>query len=148
MKSLARLTSPCATSRTARLTAGWLAGLSLLASLGLGGCGSVTASSSISDARHAVDEVNAHDGDKYAPYETTRATVYLQKAKKLQGEGMYEQATEYARISQTAAEKAVDVARLNEDREKRRQKFAPKDAGTRDRPAEPPKAPSFTPSGG
>lgn len=105
------------------------------------GCGSVTAASNLGDAQRQLDEAKGLEADQYAIYEYTRAYSYLQKAKKLNGEGMYEQASEYARLSQTAADKALDVARMNKDREKRREKFAPK------KKEEGRKAPGFTPSG-
>lgn len=111
----------------------------LLAMLSIG-CGAVTASSNIGDATREFDEAKGLDAEKNATYWYTRAAAYLQKAKKLQGEGLYEQASEYARLSQTASEKALDVARLGKDTQKRKEKFAPKqDEGK--------KAPGFTPSG-
>jgi hypothetical protein len=118
---------------------------SLAAVLGLTvlalGCGAVTSSSNIGDARRELDEAKGLDAEKNAPYEYTRADTYFQKAKKLAGEGMYEQASEYARLSQSASEKALDVARLAKDRQKRKEKFAPKQKD------EGKKAPGFTPSG-
>lgn len=105
------------------------------------GCGAVTASSNLNDARRELDEAHGLDAEKNAPYEYTRADTYFQKAKKLAGEGMYEQASEYARLSQNASEKALDVARLAKDRQKRKEKFAPKQKD------EGKKAPGFTPSG-
>lgn len=106
------------------------------------GCGSVTAASSISDAQQELDEARGQQADENAPYEYTRAWAYLQKAKKLNGQGLYEQASEYARISMTASEKAVDVARLAKDSKKRKDKFSPK----KDEDAPRKGAPSFTPS--
>lgn len=126
--------------RTWRGTATLRAAALLASAALLGACGSVTAASSISDAQHELDEAKGHEAEENAPYEYTRAWAYLQKAKKLNGQGMYEQAGEYARVSQVASEKAVDVARLAKDAKKRKDKFAPKtdeDKGP----------PSFTPSG-
>jgi hypothetical protein len=120
--------------------ASWRGTLATLITLAfLASCGSVTATSAIGDAQHELDEAKGHEAEDNAPYEYTRAWAYLQKAKKLNGQGMYEQAAEYARVSQTASEKAIDVAHLAKDAKKRKEKFAPKtdeDKG----------APSFTPS--
>lgn len=118
-----------------------LAALILLLGAGLG-CGSVTAAGSISDAEHDLDEARGLQAEDNAPYEFTRAATYLHKAKEMQGIGQYEQAGDYARQSQLAAEKALDVARLSKDRQKRKEKFAPKEKED-DRKD----GPSFTPSG-
>lgn len=104
------------------------------------GCGSVTAAGSISDAEHDLDEARGLQAEENAPYEYTRAATYLHKAKEMRGIGQYEQASDYARLSQAAAEKALDVARLSKDRQKRKEKFSPKDK-------EEGGGPSFTPSG-
>lgn len=106
------------------------------------GCGSVSATGSLNDAERQLNEARGLQADTYAVYEYTRADSYFQKAKKLAGEGQFEQAAEYARASQSAAEKSIDVARLNKDREARKAKFAPK---TKDEA--PRKVPSFTPGG-
>ena len=119
-----------------------VAALALLAAAALGGCGSVTTTGALNDAERQLNEARGIDADKYAVYEYTRADVYFQKAKKLAGEGQFEQASEYARASQNASEKSIDVARLNKDREARRAKFAPKP-----KDEAPRKVPSFTPGG-
>ena len=115
--------------------------------LGAVGCGSVTAATSISDATRDLEEAQGLDAAKNAPYEYTRADTLLTKSKELRGRGKYEQAADFARQSQAASEKAVDVARLAQDRTKRREKFAPK-AKEEPRREEPRKGPpAFTPSG-
>ena len=104
------------------------------------GCGPVTTASVISDAEHDLSEVKSLEGQKNAPYEYTKAASYLHKAKELQGHGLYEQASTYARRSRVMSEKAVEVARLAQERSQRKTKFG-------DQPGK--KAPpSFTPSGG
>ena len=103
-------------------------------------CGPVTTNSVISDAEQDLREVHGLKGKDNAPYETTKAEAYLHKAKELQGHGLYEQAGTYARRSRLMSEKAVEVARLAQDRQARKKKFGSKSKG--------PKVPSFTPSGG
>ena len=107
------------------------------------GCGPVTTSSLIGDASHDLGEAKSLGAEQNAPYEYTRAATYLHKAKELEGFGLYQQASEYARQSRVASEKANDVARLAKDREKRDERFgSPKDRGT----SRPSGAPGFTPS--
>jgi hypothetical protein len=131
----------------------WLACLLI----GAVGCGSVTAATSIGDATRDLEEAQGLEAEKNAPYEYTRADALLTKSKELRGRGKYEQAADFARQSQAASEKAVDVARLAQDRTKRREKFAPKAKEDRSkgepRTEEPRKEeprrgpPAFTPSG-
>lgn len=101
--------------------------LALLVLLLLGACGAVTTQQGIGDAGKQIDEAKKLEAEEFAPYEYTRATAYYQKAKKLTGEGMYEQAAEYAKAAQLSAEKAQDVARLGKERKNRLEKFAPKE---------------------
>ncbi|MCO4761031.1 MAG: DUF4398 domain-containing protein [Myxococcales bacterium] len=119
----------------------WLLGVWLLGiGLSLSACGPVTTASVIADAEHDLAEVRGLDGDKNAPYEYTKAASYLHKAKELQGHGLYEQSGTYARRSRVMSEKALEVARLAQERSQRKAKFGkkPKKKGP----------PSFTPSGG
>ena len=90
------------------------------------GCGSVTVAGAIGDAQRSLEEAQGLEAEQNAPYEYTRAAAYLHKARELQGYGLYEQASEYARQSMQAAEKAQDVARLGKDKKQRLEKFAPK----------------------
>ncbi len=101
----------------------------------LWGCGAVNTASSIKDAEIYLREATALDAKKNAPYEYTKASTYLRKAKELEGHGLYEYAAAFARRGQLWAEKAQAVARLAIDRERRAKKFSKK------------KVPSFTPSG-
>lgn len=91
----------------------------------LGGCGSVSAASSLSDAQELLDEAQGREAPQYAPYEYTRAASYLDKAKECNGMGQYEAAGDFASESQKAAEKAMQVARLNKEQAMRRERFAP-----------------------
>ena len=113
------------------------------------GCGAVSTQQSLGDAQKQMDEAKKLEGEEFAPYEYTRATSYFQKAKKLTGEGMYEQAAEYAKLAQLAAEKAQAVARLGKERKLRLQKFAPKEPAAPKAPVVPGSmAPSPAPQGG
>lgn len=89
------------------------------------GCGSVSAASSLSDAQELLDEAQSREAEKFAPYEYTRAATYLQKAKECNGMGQFEAAGDFAGESQKAAEKAMQVARLNKEQSMRRERFAP-----------------------
>ena len=114
--------------------------LLIIAVTALAGCGPVTTASVIHDAEHDLGEVKSLDGEKNAPYEYTKAASYLHKAKELQGHGLYEQASTYARRSRLLSEKAIEVARLAQERSQRKAKFGGKKAKKG--------PPSFTPSGG
>ncbi len=107
-----------------------------------GGCGPVTTSSLIGDASHDLDEAKSLGAEQNAPYEYTRAAAFLHKAKELEGFGLYQQASEYARQSRVACDKANGVARLAKDREKRDERFgSPKargKSGRGDQPGAPP----------
>ena len=76
-----------------------------------------------SDAERDLSEADSLDSLKRAPYEYTRAKSLLEKAKELEGYGAYESAGSFARQSRTMSEKAIDVARLAAEREKRDEKF-------------------------
>jgi len=90
------------------------------------GCGSVSSQSAIGDALLELDEARGLGAEDNAPYEYTSAFMYLQKAKKLNGQGQYEQASEYASKSREVSKKSMEVTRLALDRAKRQEKFAPK----------------------
>lgn len=124
-----------------RLSSRHALAVALVVALGALGCGSVTAASTIGDAEHELAEAQGLQAEENAPYEYTRAAAYLKKAKELQGMGLYEQAGEYARRSHQDSQKALDVARLARDRQKRKERFAPPKAEPRK------SAPGFTPSG-
>lgn len=104
------------------LTGFILSALALVLVAGFG-CGPVSTASTVSDAERDFAEVETLDGLRRAPYETTRARTLLEKAKELEGFGAYESASAFARQSRTMSEKAIDVARLAAEREKRDEKF-------------------------
>jgi hypothetical protein len=109
-----------------------------LASLALGfapGCGAVSASTALNEASRDLREAQQQQADKFAPYHYTRAESYLRKAKELNGMGQYQVAGEYARVSQEASTKSLEVARVNKDQAARREKFAPKKSGSDAPPA-------------
>ena len=103
------------------------------------GCGPVSTASTISDATRELDETKAIDAEKFAPYEYNKAAAFLHKSKELEGHGLYEQSSAFARRSRLFSEKALDVAREAQERQKRKQLFGGKGKGK-------PKAPGFTPS--
>ena len=70
-------------------------------------CGPVAATSVIADAEIAASRAHASDGMKQAPYETTSADLYLQKAKEQQGRAKYGEAMELAKRAQGYAETAT-----------------------------------------
>lgn len=69
-------------------------------------CGPVAATSTINDAEVAVLRAHAGDGEKYAPYDTTLADLYLAKAREEQGHAHYADARELAADAQRFAEQA------------------------------------------
>lgn len=101
-------------------------GLLLAAVIASAGCGAVSASSALNEANRDLREAQAQQADKYAPYYYTRAESYLQKAKELNGMGQFQVAGEYARVSQEAADKSLEVGKINKEQAGRRDKFAPK----------------------
>lgn len=110
----------------ARRSMGLLLGAVLLST----GCGPVSTASTISDASRDLEEAETLHAKRRAPYEYTKARALLEKAKELEGYGQYESASNFARQSRTMSEKAIDVARLAAEREKRDQKFGGRKADT------------------
>lgn len=74
------------------------------------GCGPVTATAVIGDAETAVGRAHSAQAERYAPYETTLADLYLAKAREEQGHARYAEAGELGRAAQTFAETAVRKA--------------------------------------
>ena len=103
------------------------------------GCGPVSTASTISDATRELSETKAINAEKFAPYEYNKAAAFLHKSKELEGHGLYEQSSTFARRSRMFSEKALDVAREAQERQKRKQLFGGKRKGKA-------KAPGFTPS--
>jgi Domain of unknown function (DUF4398) len=81
----------------------------LLALLAVG-CGPVRATSVISDAEAAVDRARAAGGEKFAPYETVSAELYLVKAREQQGRAQYGAAEDLAKQSLRFAREALERA--------------------------------------
>jgi hypothetical protein len=124
--------------------AGTLAAVIIAAcTLSSAACGPVTTASTIGDAVRDLQEADSLDAARRAPYEYTRARELLAKAKELEGYGAFELASAYARQSHTMSEKALDVARLAAEREKRDERFGPKKrADDSSAPDDPGTAPS------
>jgi hypothetical protein len=73
-------------------------------------CGPVGATSVVNDAEVALIRAHAANGERYAPYETTKADLYLAKAKEEQDHARYASAVELARTAQQYAESAAKKA--------------------------------------
>ena len=76
----------------------------------LAGCGPVIAHGVIRESESAVLRARALDGERLAPYETTSAELYLEKAREEQGRAQYGAAQELARQSLTYARQAIERA--------------------------------------
>jgi hypothetical protein len=76
------------------------------------GCGPVGATSLVGDAEVALARAHAADGERLAPYETTLADLYLQKAREEQGYAHYSDAKALAadcvKVADVAAKKAAE----------------------------------------
>ena len=76
------------------------------------GCGPATATSVIDDANSALLRARGADADRYAPYESTLAELYLAKAREEQGHARYAEARALAgealRHASAAARQAAD----------------------------------------
>ena len=73
-------------------------------------CGPVRATSVIRDAEATLARARAADSQKFAPYETVSAELYLTKAREQQGRAQYGAAEELARQSLRFAQEAVERA--------------------------------------
>jgi hypothetical protein len=82
----------------------------LLALVAAAGCGPVGATTVIDDAGAALGRAHAAEGEKYAPYETTLADLYLAKAKEKQGYSRYSEAAQLGSQALKYAEAATRKA--------------------------------------
>jgi len=94
----------------------------LLVLLALGACGPISATTHLMDAREPFEAARREGAETFAPYEFTKAEIYLRKSKELQGYSDYEQAVRFADKARTMAEEAIRVARRNKMRHERLQK--------------------------
>lgn len=83
------------------------------------GCGPVASTSHYVDARDSLGVARSEGAEEYAPYEFTKAEIYLRKAKELQGRSDYEQSVVFANQAGDMAKKAVEVARKNKAKAER-----------------------------
>jgi hypothetical protein len=93
--------------------------LLLLALVALAACGPISSTSHYLDARDQFELARAEGADAFAPYEITKAEIYLRKAKELQGRSDYEQSVVFANQAGDMSKKAVEVARKNKARAER-----------------------------
>lgn len=94
----------------------------LLALLALGACGPISSTTHLLDAREPFEAARREGAETFAPYEFTKAEIYLRKSKELQGYSDYEQAVRFADKARAMAEEAIRVARRNKVRHDRLQK--------------------------
>jgi len=75
-------------------------------------CGPISATSVIGDAEVALARAHAAESEKYAPYETTLADLYLVKAREEQGHAHYTEASQLAadavKFASAATKKAAE----------------------------------------
>jgi hypothetical protein len=75
-------------------------------------CGPISATSVIGDAEVALARAHAAESEKYAPYETTLADLYLVKAREEQGHAHYSEASQLAadavKYASAATKKAAE----------------------------------------
>ena len=79
-------------------------------------CGPITSQTSIIDARDVLTEARRQGADTFAPYEYTKASLYLRKAKELQGHADYQQSDIFAQRSRGMAQEAIKVTAANKDK--------------------------------
>ena len=87
-----------------------LVGLALTA---LVGCGQITSTAAISDARYAVERAATFDAATYAVYEFTSAEAYLDKAREEWATSDFQHALSYAQRALELAEAALARAAAN-----------------------------------
>ena len=73
-------------------------------------CAPAKATSAIGDAQAALQRATASEGERYAPYETTLATLYLRKAMEEQDRGNRSQARALADDARRYADDASGKA--------------------------------------
>lgn len=78
--------------------------------LALAACGPIGAHGVIREAESAVVRARYAGADRYAPYETAAAELYLEKAREEQNRAEYGAAQELARQSLAFARQAVERA--------------------------------------
>jgi hypothetical protein len=76
----------------------------------LAGCGPIGARGVIREAETAVVRARAAGGERFAPYETAAAQLYLEKAREEQGRAQYGAAQDLAKQSLSFARQAVERA--------------------------------------
>lgn len=85
--------------------------LVLLLMGGILGCGPVIATSNIIQADAALEEARLLNAQAHAPYWFHSAQIYLKKARALDGKSEYQHASNYAGISLSRAQKALELTR-------------------------------------
>jgi hypothetical protein len=78
--------------------------------LALAGCGPIGSHGVIREAETALVRARAAGSDRYAPYQTASAELYLEKAREEQGRAEYGAAKDLARQSLDFARRAAERA--------------------------------------
>jgi hypothetical protein len=78
--------------------------------LALAGCGPIGAYGVIREAETALVRARAAGSERYAPYQTASAELYLEKAREEQGRAQYGAAKDLARQSLDFARQATERA--------------------------------------
>ena len=75
------------------------------------GCGPIIATSNIVQADAALEEAKMLNAQRYAAYWFHSASLYLKKARDLDGHSESQYASEYAGIALVRANKALEISR-------------------------------------
>jgi hypothetical protein len=118
-----------------------LALLVLLAAPASSGCGPVISTYLIVTAQAELDGAQAAEADKYAVYEYTAASEYLQKAREEQGYADFGPAIDYSYKASELAKKAREHAEKERDKQ-RAPDAVPEGYGVEVQEPAPPAAPS------
>lgn len=100
---------------------GWIRRILLLMAtlLAGAGCGPISSTTHLIDARDQFKVAKREEAKTFAPYEYTRAELYLRKAKELQGYSEYQQSMVFAIRAKDMSVEAVKVARKNKAKRQR-----------------------------
>ena len=94
-------------------------------------CGPISSTTHLIDARDQFKIAKREEAKTYAPYEYTKAEIYLRKAKELQGYSEYQQSMVFAIRAKDMSVEAVKVSRKNKAKQQRlKLRKAPQKPGT------------------
>ncbi len=87
--------------------------------LAVAGCGPISSTTHLIDARDQFKVAKREEAKTFAPYEYTKAELYLRKAKELQGYSEYQQSMVFAIRAKDMSVEAVKVSRRNKAKQAR-----------------------------